>query len=50
MTGFKTWEITPRIATEGVDLLSSFWSTEGMHPIRNTKEVFDIGYLVKAFK
>lgn len=46
---FKTWEITPRIATAGIDLLAKFYSVEGMHPVKD-KVVYDIGYMVKAWK
>lgn len=49
-TAFQTWEITPRVATQGLASLSSFYSMEGMHPLKNTSIVFDIGYLVKAVK
>lgn len=49
-TGFKTWEITPRIATDGVNALRDFYTLEGMHPMRNTREIFDIGYCVKIIK
>jgi SAM-dependent methyltransferase len=48
--GFATWEITPRIATDGINALRDFYTLEGMHPMKNTPEVFDIGYLVKAYK
>ena len=49
-TGFSTWEITPRIATNGVNALHDFYVQEGMHPMKNTLEIYDIGYCVKCFK
>ena len=49
-SGFRTWEITPRIATEGQGALSTFYSQEQMRPIRGTTEIFDTGYMVKCFK
>lgn len=48
--GFYTWEIIPRIATEGVNSLADFYRYEGMHLMKNTEEIFDIGYCVKAIK
>ena len=48
--GFSTWEITPRIATNGLEALHSFYVLEGMHPMKGTTEIFNIGYCVKAFK
>ncbi len=48
--GFRTWEITPRIASDGLDSLSSFYSHERMRPMKGTPEIFDIGYMVKIFK
>ncbi len=50
VSGFQTWEITPRIATAGMSSLADFYSKEQMRPMRDTSEVFDIGYLVKAYK
>ena len=50
VSGFKNWEITPRIATAGVEALSNFYSLERMRPIKGTGDIFHIGYLVKAFK
>ena len=47
---FKDVEITPRVATKGRDLLSGFYSEEGMHPIRKSELPYDIGYMVKARK
>jgi len=49
-SGFKKWEITPRIASEGLDSLADFYSYERMRAMKETKEIFDIGYLVKCFK
>ena len=49
-SGFETWEITPRVATDGIPYLNNFWSAERMRPRRDTPDVYDIGYLVKAFK
>ncbi len=48
--GFKSWEIIPRIATGGLDSLSDFYSHERMRAMKETNEIFDIGYLVKAIK
>ncbi len=48
--GFKTWEITPRIATDGMKSLSDFYSHERMRPMKETKEIFDIGYMCKCFR
>ena len=48
--GFSTWEITPRIATNGVEALARFYSLEGMHPVKNDRVIFDIGYLCKVIK
>lgn len=48
--GFETWEITPRVATNGLPHLNNFYQFEGMHPLRGSVEVYNIGYLVKAFK
>lgn len=47
---FKTWEITPRMASDGLQSLSDFYSYERMRPIKGTKEIFHIGYMVKAFR
>ncbi len=47
---FKTWEITPRIASDGLEHLAKFYSYERMRPMKGTTEIFDIGYLVKVFK
>lgn len=44
------WEITPRVATLGREKLAQFYNMEGMHPLKGTSEIFDIGYLVKATK
>lgn len=49
VAGFSSWEITPRIATAGLGLLSSFYSVEKMHPVKD-KIVYDIGYMIKAWK
>lgn len=48
--GFKSWIITPRVATKGRDLLSEFYKVEGMHPVRGDDVIFDIGYCVEARK
>ena len=47
---FDSFEITPRVATEGKAELSAFYRSEGMHPVRNSQLPFDIGYLVKVRK
>ncbi len=48
--GFKTWEITPRIASDGLEHLTKFYSYERMRPMKGTTEIFDIGYMCKIFK
>lgn len=48
--GFRSWEITPRIATYGAKALLDFYSLEQMRPIRGTPEILDIGYMCKAIK
>lgn len=48
--GFSGWEITPRVATNGLEALAKFYSQEGMHPVKNDRVIYDIGYLVKAIK
>ena len=50
IAGFNTWEITPRVATNGIKDLSSFYSQEAMHPMKNTSMIYDLGYMVKAIK
>ncbi len=50
LSGFKTWEITPRIATDGAHHLSSFYSAERMRPMKGSREIFDVGYMVRAIK
>lgn len=49
-SGFQTWEITPRIASDGAKDLLQFWSREGMRPIKDSPALLDIGYMVKAYK
>ena len=48
--GLKILEIVPRRATEGQQALSTFYSQEGMHPVRNSSLPFDIGYMVRLTK
>lgn len=48
--GFKSWEITPRVATEGAGALSDFYSRERMRPMKYAKEIFDLGYMCRAVK
>ena len=48
--GFKDWTIEPRIATMGKEALANFYSNEGMHPVKNDPVIFDIGYMVEAYK
>lgn len=48
-SGFKTWEITPRVSTAGMKHLHDFYTSEKMRPMKNTDEIYDIGYMVKAF-
>jgi len=50
VAGFKTWEITPRVATTGLSYLSLFYNQESMHPMKNTNMIYDLGYMVKAIK
>lgn len=47
---FKNYLITPRAATKGHDSLRSFYSQEGMHPRKNDPTLYNIGYMVQAFK
>jgi SAM-dependent methyltransferase len=49
-SGFKTWEITPRVTTQGLRSLRDFYSYERMRPIKGEPEVFHTGYMVKCFK
>lgn len=48
--GFDRWEITPRVATIGVNELAKFYHSEGMHPVKGNSVIYDIGYMVKAWK
>lgn len=48
--GFKTWEITPRVVTEGVGGLQQFWNSERLRPMKGTNQIYDMGYLIKAYK
>lgn len=48
--GFKTWEITPRVATEGRRALADFYSMEAMRPMKDTMDIYDLGYMVKVIK
>lgn len=48
--GFERWNITPRRATAGHEYLASFYQSEGMHPVRGSQQVYDIGYMIEAFK
>ena len=48
--GMEIHDIVPRVATEGQIALSSFYSLEGMHPLKNSILPFDIGYMVKIIK
>lgn len=48
--GFKTWEIIPRVASDGLGSLSDFYSHEKMRPMKYTKKIFDIGYMCEIFK
>lgn len=50
MFGFRDWIITPRMATEGLQHLSSFYSSEKMHPVKRSPLPFHLGYLVRATK
>lgn len=50
VTGFTTWEITPRVATHGIDHLKNFYVAEQMRTMKNTMDIYNIGYLVKAYK
>jgi SAM-dependent methyltransferase len=46
---FEIIELIPRVATAREEL-SSFYSKEGMHPVRGSDLPFDIGYLLKIRK
>ena len=48
--GFKDWEITPRIASNGQKSLCSFYFQEQMRFMKGTDEIFDLGYMVRALK
>lgn len=48
--GFSRWDITPRVATKGKEALGAFYSLEGMHPVKRNDVIYDIGYMVKAWK
>lgn len=50
VSGFQTWEITPRVATLGKSYLFNFYHTEGMRAMKDTTDIFHIGYCVKAWK
>lgn len=47
--GFNRWEITPRVATAH-QTLARFWQEEAMHPMKGNPEIYDLGYMVKAWK
>lgn len=49
IAGFKSWKIIPRVATD-TESLSRFYRNEGMRPMKNTRDIFNIGYLVEAWK
>lgn len=49
VAGFNRWEITPRIPVN-YHTLQKFYSEEGMHPLRGTMDIYDIGYCVKAWR
>ncbi|MEI6775113.1 MAG: hypothetical protein WCL18_10510 [bacterium] len=48
--GFSRWDITSRKATEGKDSLSAFYRKEKMKYLIHNKDLFDIGYFIKAIK
>lgn len=48
--GFSSWEITPRVATDGRVDLFSFYQSEHMRPVKGDEVIYDIGYLVKGVK
>lgn len=47
--GFSSWEITPRVATNGARALGDFYVLEQMRPMRSN-DIYNIGYMVKAIK
>lgn len=49
-SGFETWEIQPRMATKGIKNLANFYLNEGMRAMKNTEDIYHIGYMVKAYK
>lgn len=49
IAGFKNWKIIPRVATSP-ETLSNFYRSEKMRPMKNTRDIFDIGYMVEASK
>lgn len=48
-SGFSYWQITSRVATQGKKNLLNFYKKEKMKGIKK-EIVFDIGYMVKAYK
>lgn len=48
--GFSHWIIDPRVATKGRNHLANFYVLEGMRAMKHTDDIYDIGYLVTAFK
>lgn len=49
-SGFETWEIKPRIATHGLRNLHDFIMNEGMRAMKDTNQIYDLGYMVCAYK
>lgn len=50
MADFVSWEITPRVATRGMGNLKDFYLNEGMRAMKNTMDIYHIGYMVKAIR
>ena len=46
--GFSKWEITTRVATQGLKELKTFYKKEKMFALKKSNLPYDIGYFVKA--
>jgi SAM-dependent methyltransferase len=46
--GFSKWEIAPRVATQGLKELKTFYKKEKMFALKKSNLPYDIGYFVKA--
>jgi SAM-dependent methyltransferase len=48
--GFQMNKLISRVATEGKDDLFFFYRHEKMHPLKETEDIFDIGYIIEIEK